>query len=303
MPHAAPTSDRAALRSASSTRPPGLSAARPPPRLLPRPDDEGGTAELRDQLDAGQPGLPRREGQARHLGEAPEGSRRGGHQDRSRARHPQRGARRARRRGLPHRSARSDDRAAQRQLPRRLPGPRRRAGSRSPPTRTANCACSTRPRSGGPRQGRDRPGDPGAAQAGRHMAARKKQAERALRGRRAAARRSAAPSGDGGADADARATPTALAGESCSINDPTTSGCITPRTAARAQAGQGGGIHAVRVVLPQRRIRRAPQGPRVRLRGAEERVRRRRHRRRPDVRQQPRQRTSCATPASSACCT
>jgi peptidoglycan DL-endopeptidase CwlO len=57
-----------------------------------------------------------------------------------------------------------------------------------------------------------------------NMAARKKQAERALEiaGRSQAV---SGPSGDGGADAE----PGPSGSGSCSIDDPTTSGCITPR--------------------------------------------------------------------------
>jgi hypothetical protein len=68
------------------------------------------------------------------------------------------------------------------------------------------------------------------------MAARKKQAERALEiaGRSQAV---SGPSGDGGADAE----PGPSGSGSCSVNDPTTSGCITPRLLHALQQAKAAG--------------------------------------------------------------
>ena len=49
--------------------------------------------------------------------------------------------------------------------------------------------------------------------------------------------------------------------ESCTVNDPTTAGCITPRTAERVPAGQVGRLQAVHVVLQPALVRRASEGP------------------------------------------
>ena len=78
--------------------------------------------------------------------------------------------------------------------------------------------------------------------------------------------------------------------ESCTINDPTTGPAASPRArCTRMQAGQGGRLQAVRLLPPLGRRRRAPEGPGLRLRRGRGRLREpQRHRRRQDVRRQPR---------------
>ena len=67
-----------ALLSACSPEPrPPAVGRRPPPRYAaPGDDDEGGTAALRDQLDAASKGFLDAKAKLGHLGEAPEGARR-----------------------------------------------------------------------------------------------------------------------------------------------------------------------------------------------------------------------------------
>ena len=55
--------------------------------------------------------------------------------------------------------------------------------------------------------------------------------------------------------------------ESCTINDPTTGGCITPAHAARATSRpRSAGFKRYTSCFSQRSVRRAPEGPRLRLR-------------------------------------
>lgn len=88
------------------------------------------------------------------------------------------------------------------------------------------------------------------------MAARKQQAETSLKAAQVGGEPAAAPGGGGGGSAASKSAPRnpdgSLPNESCSINDPTTTGCITPRTLfAMNQAKSAGFSHFVSCFRPQ----------------------------------------------------
>ena len=108
------------------------------------------------------------------------------------------------------------------------------------------------------------------------MARRKAQAEAALKA--ADAGQDAPQPGDGGSSAKATSAPRnsdgSLPAEGCTVQRPDHQRLHHPAHAARPAAGQGGRVHALRRVLPPAGQRRASQGPGLRLRRRQGRLRR-----------------------------
>ena len=93
--------------------------------------------------------------------------------------------------------------------------------------------------------------------------------------------------------------------ESCTVNDPTTTGCITPRMLNALSAGARGRLHPLHGLLRQPAcVGRASQGAGLRLLGQRDDLRERGgHRQRQGVRRTGWRRTSSRTPTGWASCT